>query len=694
MSHKDMENMRDKRIESDLTKEEDQIVKAISQEWEDAEIPENLKPDRIEAVLSNEKKKTHARYLKYASIAASVVLVFGAILGINRFGGNGKSTESASQESADQAVAKASEDQVAESGLSTAKSYDEVYEAICRMWEQQNSTRDKALEKAMGESVKEDIASEEFSMDSADTGGNMASQATPEMAQVASEAKESGNDYSDTNTREKDVGEADIVKTDGNYLYILNGNRIRIVDIREAKMKESGNISLEPGMQVYELYVKDGRLTVFYSEAEQLETNNDEYGAGYREYTVAQTYDISDPASPKNCGKIRQSGNYDSVRIVDGFMYLFSNYYVGGEIARESTDSYIPCVQGKTLEKDSIYMPKISKGNQFLVVTAFSMEEPDQALDSKAILSAGGACYVSPDNIYIYETVYDDKEAYNQTFIRKIRYEKGTLKGIAQAKIWGYVKDSFCIDEYEGNLRIVTTVEPIANYDDRIVLFDSDSGPDMQTSSNALYVLNDELEVIGKVEELAPEETIYSARFMGDMGYFVTYQQVDPLFSVDLSEPEKPKILGALKIPGFSEYLHPYGDGLLLGIGMDADMAGVTNGVKLSMFDITDPADVREVQKEVLEQIYSTDVAYNYKAVLVDSERNLIGFSAYGEQMHYYLYSYDSEKGFTCLMDKVFGGYVNDLRGLYVGDTLYLAEGNAVESFSLETFEKIDDLVL
>ena len=120
----------------------------------------------------------------------------------------------------------------------------------------------------------------------------------------------------------------------------------------------------------------------------------------------------------------------------------------------------------------------------------------------------------------------------------------------------------------------------------------------------------------------------------------------------------------------------------------------MTNGVKLSMFDITDPADVREVQKEVLEQIYSTDVAYNYKAVLVDSERNLIGFSAYGEQMHYYLYSYDSEKGFTCLMDKVFGGYVNDLRGLYVGDTLYLAEGNAVESFSLETFEKIDDLVL
>ena len=95
----------------------------------------------------------------------------------------------------------------------------------------------------------------------------------------------------------------------------------------------------------------------------------------------------------------------------------------------------------------------------------------------------------------------------------------------------------------------------------------------------------------GTIENLAKNERIYSARFMGDTGYFVTFRETDPLFSVDLSDPDNPKIIGTLKIPGFSEYLHPYGDGLLLGIGEEVDEKGVeSNQVKLSMFDISDPS--------------------------------------------------------------------------------------------------------
>ena len=119
--------------------------------------------------------------------------------------------------------------------------------------------------------------------------------------------------------------------------------------------------------------------------------------------------------------------------------------------------------------------------------------------------------------------------------------------------------------------------------------------------------------------------------FMGDVGYFVTFRQVDPLFSVDLSDPANPEIIGELKIPGFSEYLHPYGDGKLLGIGMDVDEAGViTEGVKVSMFDVSDPSDVKELTNCVLEDMYGTDVGDNYKAVFVDVEKNLFGFLAYG----------------------------------------------------------------
>ena len=115
---------------------------------------------------------------------------------------------------------------------------------------------------------------------------------------------------------------------------------------------------------------------------------------------------------------------------------------------------------------------------------------------------------------------------------------QGKLNGVAKTRVNGYLNDSFSIDEYNGYLRLVTTVD----------------------RTNAVYVLDEKLEETGKIENLAKDERIYSARFMGDIGYFVTYRETDPLFSVDLSDPANPKIIGELKIPGFSEYLHPYGD--------------------------------------------------------------------------------------------------------------------------------------
>ena len=166
------------------------------------------------------------------------------------------------------------------------------------------------------------------------------------------------------------------------------------------------------------------------------------------------------------------------------------------------------------------------------------------------------------------------------------------------------------------------------------------------------------------------------------------------MFSVDLSDPKKPEILGALKIPGFSEYLHPYGDGLLLGIGMDTDPTGMTtNGVKLSMFDVSDPKDVREIQKYVIEGAYSTDAAYNYKVVLADPEKNLIGFTVNAETISYYVFSY-GEDGFTCLMQRDMTGYATNVRAFYVGDRFYLIAGNTVEAYDVHTFEKLDDIVL
>lgn len=159
------------------------------------------------------------------------------------------------------------------------------------------------------------------------------------------------------------------------------------------------------------------------------------------------------------------------------------------------------------------------------------------------------------------------------TTLRKISYNKGKLKAAAQGKVKGYLNDTFSLDEYKGNLRLFTT----------------------NNDENLVTILDKKLDKISTIENLAKGETIYSARFMGESGYFVTYEQVDPLFSVDLSDPEKPKILGKLKIPGFSEYLHFYGEDRLLGIGMSTDEeSGVAEGVKITMFDISDRSDVKK----------------------------------------------------------------------------------------------------
>lgn len=240
------------------------------------------------------------------------------------------------------------------------------------------------------------------------------------------------------------------------------------------------------------------------------------------------------------------------------------------------------------------------------------------------------------------------------------------------------MNDSFSIDEYNGNLRIVATIDGATE------------------TTNAVYVLNNKLEIIGQITDLAEGETIYSARFMEDTGYFVTFRQTDPLFSVDLSDPENPEIIGTLKIPGFSEYLHFYGDNLLLGIGMDADEeSGTTNGMKISMFDISDPKDVKEIHKYTMKESYYSDVFYDYRAVLIDHNKNMIGFSAYGNQEMYYIFQYDKTNGFNLEMqEEVNGNSWMTARGIYINDRLYIIKGNAIESYQIGDYTKIDDLLI
>lgn len=680
-----------------MDEKEKRLLEEIEASCQETEIPEGLKPEemekRLEAVSEEMRKETKhtGRIGKYAVVAAAAILVVGlAGTGIWKLNLGTKTADQVKEQA--KVSIEELEDQKASAKVETAKNYEEVYNEMLG---------DRS------DSDKESTSSSASTADSAvDSDFGVSANGSQEIATLEGGAASNGTDkavasgagYLDTNTREEEVGEADIVKTDGNYLYILYGNKIRILDIRNPEMEELGTIRIGGNTDPVELYVKDDRLVVFYNETVQKNSDQAEdssaYGADYQSYTVAETYDLSDRREPVSLGRVQLGGYYRTVRISGDYIYLFSDYYADYNATRKVAESYIPTVQGKTIASNCIFLPGTIGTNQFLVVGSFSLKDPTQIIDSKAILSNGGDCYVSEDNIYVYEYVYDEKEDYDQTLIRKISYKEGKLKGVAQTKIWGQVKDSFCIDEYDGNLRLVTTVNPVYHYgkDGGIELYDA--SVEENGSSNALYILDKKLNVTGKIEKLAPNEEVYSARFMGKTAYFVTYEQVDPLFSADLSDPENPKILGALKIPGFSDYLHGYGEGRLLGIGMETDEAGAQDGVKLSLFDISDPTDVTEVQKTVLEGFYATDISYNYKLAAIDSKQNLIGFSAYGDGTHYFIYRYDEKEGFVCVLDKEVNSYGSEIRGLYVGDRFYLVQGNAVESFDLNTFDKIDDIVL
>ena len=669
----------------DREKELEELIRSMA---ENTGIPASIHPDavekKLEAAKAEKKRRLRRKYIAGAA-AACLCIAIGIAGGYLHFYQGTSATSDMAASSMDSAAGVPSEsDESADGGaeeslIASAESYDEIYKYIQAEREQTES--DAGISSRFGIMEESASTADSASAGSASNSGSVAS------------AGGSGTSYSDTNVREEGVGEADIVKTDGSSLYIVNGQTVEIVGIESAEMEELAEIRMADDCYIIELYVQDDRLVIMYTRTEH-SVDEDGYYSNYRDYTNALVYDISDRTNPVKMGNISQSGYYNTMRVRDGYVYVISNFYADTAAPRADTAAYIPEVQGSAMAASDIYMPQRQMGDQYTVITSFSLEDPSEKTDSKAVFGSSGMCYVSTENIYVTEGWYGQNDAeVTQTSIRKVAYKDGILQGEAQTKVDGTLNDSFSIDEYNGYLRLVTTVSPISSGGIGIARFFGEDTERQQEDSNSLYVLDENLEIVGEIHDLAKDESVYSARFMGEVGYFVTFKQVDPLFSVDLSDPSAPQIIGELKIPGFSEYLHPYGDGQLLGIGMDVDEESVTtDGVKISMFDISDPADVKEEENYVLEDLYGTDVAYNYKAVFVDVEKNLFGFMAYGDTTKYFIFTYD-ENGFREVFSReltLFG----DVRGLYAGDRFYLVNGNTVESFAMDGFQKVDDIVL
>ena len=509
--------------------------------------------------------------------------------------------------------------------------------------------------------------------------------------------------YSETNVRTEGVDEADVVKTDGKYIYILqNHEDLVIVQADGSSMKAVSKIHAADAdawnnTGAREFFINGTMLHII---AEDTIENGQYYYSSGRKQTKILTYDISEPENPRLAGEMVQDGSYRQARMRDGMIYLFTEWMP--DVADKIEDSRIRVsAGGQEIPAEHYCIPNILTDANYLVVSSMNPEKPYEASDSKVLISGASQLYVSGSGIYAINVDYNSSNA--KTEIVKFTYENGSITGKAAGTLRGTVNDTFSIDEYNGYLRVLTTYTGSVRGEILGALADIFGfdyyDEDQWVRHNALYVLDENMNRVGILRDLAEGEEIKSARFFGDTAYFVTFRNTDPLFSADLTNPAAPKILGELKIPGFSAYLHPFGDDLLVGLGYDADeQTGITEGIKLSLFDLSDPADVKETGRTTIDRITWCPALEDYKAIFADAKRQYVGFFCEDRYLVYHLENGGFERVllYDFFEDSLQG--ITDysgMRGLYIGDTFYLAGGSYVIAFDMEDgFRKTEVLRL
>lgn len=502
---------------------------------------------------------------------------------------------------------------------------------------------------------------------------------------------DSKNDRSETNNQVEGVEEADIVKTDGEYIYYFTSGSGNLKIVKAGKEpKLMCNVSLAENKDEEEVVDVVGDVAFLskdyfngeiYLSGNKLIITAVNHDKNDGTKTTAYIYDVTDKTAPKKVYECSQSGSYNTSRLIGNKLYLISDYSVNlTKVDETKPRTYVPCGNGETLPAGCITVSSVKNSLTYTVICGFNIDD-GALVSSQSILGGTYALYCSTKNIIIAN--YQEGEA---TPIVRYSINDGEIKMEASGEIKGSLLNQFSIDEHNGYFRFVTTYQDNVEYK-------SESYTNMRIENkNGLFVLDSNLQKVGEITDLAPNERVYSVRFMGDTAYFVTFRQVDPLFSADLSDPQNPKIIGKLKIPGFSNYLFPFGEGKLLGIGQDVDeKSGVVDGVKLSMFDISDPSNVTESSKTVLKENYSPAL-YNHKASLVDYKKNLIGFAVYGQKgLDYRLFRL-TENGFETVLNVELFKVSEDVRGLYIGDELYIISQERMLVYSLKDFTPICDI--
>ncbi len=587
-------------------------------------------------------------------------------------------------------------------------------------------------------------------------------------------------DYSTTNIQVVGVDEPDIVKNDGRYIYTISGQTLAIVDAYPAE-KASIISKTEISDTPKDLFVTGDRLVLFTTGYESPDYAVEKTAPGIAEImprrpvysntpvTHAVIYDISDRSRPKVMKDYTIEGDYTDARMIGSLVYM---------VTREQVYPYyndqivVPTLREGTktiVQPDVWYFDNPDRQYTFTTITAIDAATGTEKNAQTYLLGSGNIIYVSPDAMYVSYQKYNpivypmrggmeiakpmpasvsgiavsgasgsvssapasqdfnamsesDRQAIisglrtgeqdairrqeadqTSTVIHKLAIKDGTIQYVAKGEVPGTLKNQFSMDEYNNNLRVATSSSVYTT-----------SG---QYTYNNVYVLNDRMERIGALTHLAEQETIYSTRFIGDRLYMVTFKRIDPFFVIDLSTPSSPKVLGKLKIPGYSDYLHPYDATHIIGIGKETatnEWGGVsTSGVKLALFDVSDVTNPKLLDKVQIGDAGSDSAALtDHHAFLFDRNKNLlvipiraISMSQVNKGDYYnnqpqawygaYVFGLTPETGFTLKGTVQHGtgdnGYyyygssgADVKRSLYIGDVLYTMSSKQIKANSLD----------
>ncbi|WP_163102862.1 beta-propeller domain-containing protein [Peribacillus alkalitolerans] len=543
--------------------------------------------------------------------------------------------------------------------------------------------------------------------------------------------------YSETNVQVQGIDEGDHVKTNGTNIFQIVESYIRIIKAVPANsMKQESLITYDYTFHPEQLYVHNNKLVVI-GQSYREEVMNREGSSEKKmihpmrgiQTTKVFVYDISNPAKPTEIRVLETEGNFNSSRKKDGKLYVITQYMPDLWLMREDDglelrpmifDSKMDTELHPVSYRSIKYMPN-SKEASYSNITTLDLDETNKKSLVSTFLGSGSDVYMSDDHLFFavrnYSNQQNKRAEIGWFYSPDTTIYKFSIKGMkvtfqASAEIEGNVLNQFSMDEHKGYFRVATT--------------EGNTWDEKSPSTNHLFILDENLHQVGNLKDLARGEKIYSARFMGDRVYIVTFKEVDPLFVIDTSNPKQPKILGELKIPGFSNYLHPYDEHYLIGFGHDTKILAdknnnvqgqpriVTNGVKISLFDVSDFSNPKEKFSQVIgDQGSYSPLNYDHKALLWNKNKNMFAFpvsvyrdvkgTEFEQKFEFqggYVYSVDPTNGFL-LKNKIthqkgtpFYEDWEDVidRFVYIGDTLYSISPYTITAHDFTTSQRLGTL--